>query len=79
MTVYDYALTDAQLEAGRARMKKATFTAANLSQALVDAGVPHTVRSYYGVAARAADRLIQHHRKWGDIRFTEKRCWVWKK
>lgn len=70
MTVYGVEVTDEQQAAGVAAMS-GSFTMMDVLGALAQAGVP----ARRGVAARAADRLLQRERKAGRIRAVNNKNW----
>lgn len=89
MKVFGIEITDAQLDAAMAMMRDlgsksapgaSGFTATNVEQALVRAGVPERIKTTFcssdAVAHRAADRLIQKLRKQGRITF-DRPYWFW--
>jgi hypothetical protein len=82
MNTYGYELPDDKRAAAVERMKAGPFTAMQLEHALITIGVPEfgTRNGYefkaYAVAHRTADKLIQKHRKAGDIKRIG-RHWYW--
>lgn len=82
MNLYGYELTQAQSDAGTARMRAGPFKAADVKAVLIEAGVPEMVcpegknpqyrHNLEHCAMRAADRLIQSARKQQLISFDGK-------
>lgn len=77
MKIYGIEITPQQIEAAESRMRKGNFYSYEIDRALQLSGVPDRgpKRSPLSppefVAMRAADRLIQKHRKLGNIRYVK--------
>ena len=77
MTIHGIKITDAQIQACEKRMMWAEFHARNIDNCAQNNGVPR-IHCYDFIAPRLADRLIQHHRNLGNIKYnTKTRLWSW--
>ena len=70
MNVFGYPMTDEQYDAGRAVIARDSFTADELTAALIEAGVP----TEFNTAVRASGMLVNAARSNGEIVF-DKDMW----
>lgn len=82
LLTYGYGLDDRVRDAAIARMKRGPFQACQLVAFLEGQGVPAYAErdgrklKFQPIACRVADKLIQKHRKAGDIK-RDGREWFW--
>ena len=72
MKIKDYDVPQNVIDACEARMRMQPFKAADITKTAVLCGVPESI-GYDYVAHRVADRLIQKHRKAGNLRMIDRK------
>ena len=72
MKVYGYELTEAQIKICLTRMKSNPFTALDVANAAIAAGVPAEDQRRNPIAHRVADRMIQKIRRMGCLKMSPK-------
>jgi hypothetical protein len=72
MKIKQYDVPQRAIEACESRMRSGQFKAADITKAAMLEGVPEIINRDH-VAHRVADRLIQKHRKAGNIRMVDRK------
>jgi hypothetical protein len=72
MKIKQYDVPQRAIEACESRMRSGQFKAVDITKAAMLEGVPEIINREY-VANRVADRLIQKHRKAGNIRMVDRK------
>ena len=72
MKIKQYDVPQRAIDACEARMRSGQFKAADITRVAMLEGVPEIINRDY-VANRVADRLIQKHRKAGNIRMVDRK------
>jgi hypothetical protein len=67
MRIKSYEVSKSAVTACEDRMRQSFFKAADITNVAIANGIPESINQEY-VAHRVADRLIQKHRKLGNIK-----------
>jgi hypothetical protein len=76
MTVHGYKVSSDQIYHIEKRMRGPSFCAAELEVVAIECGIPNWI-GRDNVSGRVADRLIQKHRKNGNISQIRHAVWRW--